>query len=91
MYFEFTQLYFNTPARLELATGASDDFKAYNLYDVAGNMWEWTTEQSTDNHVVLRGGSFGYHGSDNPASRSNGNNGVDVTGISVGFRVVLYM
>ncbi len=30
--------------RLELSTGASDDFKAYNIYDFAGNMWEWTTE-----------------------------------------------
>ncbi len=76
--------------RLELATGASDDFKAYNLYDVAGNMWEWTTEQSTDNHTVLRGGSFINDGSDDPASRSHGV-GVGGTGISFGFRVVLYM
>ena len=30
--------------RLELATGLSEDFKAYNIYDLAGNMWEWTTE-----------------------------------------------
>ncbi len=78
-------------ARLELATGASDDFKAYNLYDVAGNMWEWTTEQSTDNHVVLRGGSFNNNGSDNPASHSYGYGGVGDTSIYVGFRVVLYM
>ena len=75
----------------ELATGASDDFKAYNLYDVAGNMWEWTTEQSTDNHAVLRGGSFVNYGSDDPASRGHGGIGVDDMGISFGFRVVLYM
>ncbi len=30
--------------RLELATGVSEDFKAYNIYDLAGNMFEWTTE-----------------------------------------------
>ena len=42
--------------RLELATGSSEDFKAYNIYDLAGNMWEWTTEQSNDNkYAVLRG------------------------------------
>ena len=29
---------------LELATGICEDFKAYNIYDLAGNMWEWTTE-----------------------------------------------
>ena len=78
-------------ARLELATGASDDFKAYNLYDVAGNMWEWTTEQSTDNHAVLRGGSFLDSGNGDPASVSYGNVGVDDTGINNGFRVVLYI
>ncbi len=34
--------------RLELSTGASDDFKAYNIYDLAGNMWEWTTENGNN-------------------------------------------
>ncbi len=34
--------------RLELSTGASEDFKAYNIYDLAGNMWEWTTENGTN-------------------------------------------
>ena len=33
---------------IELATGASDDFKIYNIYDMAGNMWEWTMETSDD-------------------------------------------
>ncbi len=33
--------------RLELSTGASEDFKAYNIYDFAGNMAEWTTEYGT--------------------------------------------
>ncbi len=33
--------------RLELSTGASEDFKAYNIYDLAGNMLELTTENGT--------------------------------------------
>ena len=43
---------------IELATGASDDFKVYNIYDMAGNMWEWTTEHginSENMYVVARG------------------------------------
>ncbi len=36
---------------LELATGSSEDFKAYNIYDMAGNMWEWTTETGNHNNA----------------------------------------
>ncbi len=35
--------------RIELSTGASEDFNAYNIYDLAGNMWEWTTENGNIN------------------------------------------
>ena len=56
----------------EIATGASDYTKVNNIYDMAGNMWEWTTEvgdysvtnskpeNTTGNYAVLRGGSFGW-------------------------------
>ena len=43
---------------IELPTGASEDFKNYNIYDMAGNMWEWTTGHSINNEtmfVVARG------------------------------------
>ena len=78
---------------LELATGASEDFKAYNIYDIAGNMWEWTTETTNpeDGYAVLRGGGFSSNGSDYPAVCSNGSAGVAVCNIFIGFRVVLYL
>ncbi len=46
--------------RIELETGASEDFKNYNIYDMAGNMWEWTTahninETKTNMFAVPRG------------------------------------
>ena len=37
----------------ELATGSSDTFKKYNIYDMAGNMWEWTTE-----HTLISNGEY---------------------------------
>ena len=65
----------------EVATGVTVEGdptrnSACNIYDMAGNMWEWTTEtgkhdsKATDatNYAVRRGGSFSNNGSDNPVS-----------------------
>ena len=79
--------------RIELATGLSDTFKVYNIYDMAGNMWEWTTEtQELDNQkfAVLRGGSFSPNGISSPVVRANGNTLAAHYDVNVGFRVVLY-
>lgn len=80
--------------RKEMATGASDVTKVKNIYDMAGNMWEWTTETGYHNggstqYAVLRGGSFNSYGSNGPVSRRNGGYSVSGTYIGVGFRVVL--
>ncbi len=86
-------------ALIELSTGASDDFKKYNIYDMAGNMWEWTTEHNvvtTDENtkkmfVVLRGGSFSELGSDHSVVRADGGCELITCNWCVGFRVVLYI
>ncbi len=50
-----------------LSTGSSEKVKKMNLYDVAGNLWEWTDEAAYINSSypnsdypthVIRGGSF---------------------------------
>ena len=75
-----------------LTTGASEQVKTKNLYDVAGNLWEWTTEVSynTDNayRMMLRGGSFNNTPSSNPACFRNNNNAIN-TNTNNGFRPVL--
>ena len=83
--------------RKEMATGASDVTKVKNIYDMAGNMWEWTTETGYHNagsgtqYAVLRGGSFYGYGSSSPVSGRYGNDSVSYTSINLGFRVVLYL
>ena len=53
-----------------LTTGASDACKKMNIYDLAGNVSEWTLEYTTDTlgPCALRGGSYGVNGSVVPAS-----------------------
>ena len=82
-----------------LQTGASEHNLAYNLYDVAGNLWEWTEESAAyynsigtlTTNRVLRGGRFSDPSSVCPASFRDGGCDDTFTHYDVGFRVVLYM
>ena len=63
---------YTKPASKEvlLTTGATERNSVLNIYDLAGNEWEWTLEKSTTTSYpsVYRGGGCNYHGSDYPAS-----------------------
>ncbi len=82
--------------RKELATGSAEETKVKNIYDMAGNMWEWTTETGKPDggstlRAVLRGGSFDGDGSSNPVSGRSGGRSTTGYGLHIGFRVVLYI
>ena len=86
--------------RIEIATGSSDETRTNNIYDLAGNMWEWTTEtikrkknsnNSEYQFSVFRGGTFFHSGYDCPIIFRNGNNGISLVYPCVSFRVVLYI
>ena len=51
-----------------LTTGATERNSSKNIYDVAGNCYEWTTEADNTYRRVLRGGICGSNGSNYPAS-----------------------
>ena len=50
-----------------LTTGASEKFKTKNIYDLAGNVFEWTNEACSANRDI-RGGKYDDLGTNVPAS-----------------------
>ena len=74
-----------------LSTGATDETKKMNIYDLAGNEREWTLEKapSSTEPCVYRGGGSSNKGSGYPViGQSNYNIVYDSDGI--GFRVTMY-
>ena len=49
-------------------TGSNENWKANNIYDLAGNCREWTQEASSADGRATRGGDYGDDGSSIPAS-----------------------
>ena len=74
-----------------LTAGASEETNKMNIYDLAGNEWEWTLEKTSDsnNPCANRGGDCNTTGSKDPASDRSSNGTTDSYGI-IGFRCVLY-
>ena len=77
-----------------LTAGASDDTKKMNIYDFAGNIWEWTLERAIgydSSPCVCRGGSYYYSGYDSPASyRSFNGVTANIYLIRIGFRSTFF-
>ena len=75
-----------------LTTGASNKFSLCNISDLAGNVWEWTLEYTSDTNgpCARRGGSCLSYGSDIPASGRDFNDMASSYIFNRGFRVTLY-
>lgn len=57
-----------------IPTGSAEYTKTNNIYDMAGNVWEWTTEAYSTYGRVYRGGYYYPYGYDYPmAYRYSGN------------------
>ena len=60
----------------KLNTGKTTFTMANNIYDLAGNVWEWTQEAGGTSRRAGRGGCYNLHGSDYPASNRANNSPV---------------
>ena len=74
-----------------VTTGTSETNKVMNIYDIAGNVYEWTLEKTsyTSYPCAVRGGYFRVTGSVDPAASRNFRS-TDVSGNVTGFRVSLF-
>ena len=74
-----------------LTMGATERNRKMNIYDIAGNQWEWTLEKSTGAFTpcTYRGGNCNGSGSYNPASSRYGNR-TTYSDSNISFRSALY-
>ena len=74
-----------------LSTGASETFCKQGIYDIAGNVWEWTLENFSDSSMpwTVRGGNYFNNGYEISAVYRIYNSTI-VYHSDFGFRVVLY-
>ena len=70
-------------------SGANENWKTKNIYDLAGNVWEWTYEALSSDRIY-RGGSYYSNGNGFSVSYRHCKN-PSYTYDSIGFRLRLYI
>ena len=83
----------SSTSNVNYTTGKSETWKAKNIYDLAGNVTEWTMEGQANSSRMVRGGPWSWFETGVPVS-SRSVNSPSWTGDSlqnVGFRVTLYI
>ena len=71
-------------------TGSKAEYAVKNIYDLAGNVWEWTMESYRTTYSILRGGKYNNSGSERPASNRGTDGPYNIFDYS-GFRISLYL
>ena len=85
--------YDKTSARsVLLSTGSTIVFGKQNILDLAGNVWEWTLENSnvSSQPCVIRGGSYESSASSELTVNSRSNNTSTQSYWSIGFRMTIF-
>lgn len=74
-----------------VTSGSNENWKTNNIYDMAGNAWEYTTEEYGDHekYHIGRGGGYWNEGHVYPISCRGQSE--DNANLAIGFRVVMYL
>ena len=73
-----------------ITTGSNPAYQIKNIYDMAGNVWEWTMEAYNTYSRVVIGGDYNNTGSVFPVTYRD-NNYPNNSNNNIGFRVALYV
>ncbi len=75
-----------------LTTGTTNRNSALNIFDLSGNVWEWTLEYTSGSNgsCVSIGGAYDNNGKEHSASSRNYGYAVTFTHPGLGFRPALY-
>lgn len=71
-------------------TGSMGQTEKNHIFDLAGNLWEWTTEALDTTYRVVRGGQY-YDLGSNPPACSFSYNSPSLDEINIGFRPALFL
>ena len=77
-----------------IPSGAYEGANANNVYDLAGNVWDWTLESNgsgTGNLRYYRGGYYGYYGNEGPAEYRYSLFYPYISNIDIGLRCSLFI
>ena len=80
----------NEGSSTRIPTGSAEYTKANNIYDLVGNVRDWTMEANSADSRVYRGGSCGYNGGYGPAGSRNYDSPTSSNG-GYGCRSALYI
>ena len=74
---------------IDMDANASNKVK--NIYDMAGNIREWTMEAHVTDRRVQRGGDYHFTGSGQPVSTRFDTNAITTSSNYSGFRITLFL
>ena len=92
-YESITESYTKPKSSIILTTGAAYRNSRQNIYDMAGNLWEFTLESSghSTKSCITRGGGYSNYGTDDPVTYRNARSKSSSSGnAGIGFRVVIF-